>query len=639
MKCILNRRCTWFDNSPYNDTFHGRKPSAITARQNALDAAMPLAYCYQPESRASKAMAKKKHHLNGAEIIIEALREEQVEYIFGYPGGAVLHVYDAIYKQKDITHVLARHEQGAIHEADGYARASGKVGVAIVTSGPGLTNAVTGIATAYADSIPLVVFSGQVPSALIGNDAFQEVDAVGITRPCVKHSFLVKDVNDLAPTIKKAFYIARSGRPGPVLVDVPKDVTGTFTTFSYPEGIEMRSYQPTVEGHVGQIKRALKSLKKAERPMLYFGGGVILDNASELLTDFARRLNLPVTATLMGLGGYPGNDPQFLGMLGMHGTYEANMAMHHCDVLFAVGARFDDRVTGDLKKFCPHAEIIHVDIDPSSIAKNVVVHIPIVGSVRAVLNEMLRQLGEEKTDKAQTAAWWEQIAQWRAVKSLHYAKSDERIKPQQVIETLYKLTGGNVVIASDVGQHQMWVAQYFPFHEPRRWVNSGGLGTMGFGYPAAIGAKVARPEEDVFCITGDGSIQMMIQEMTTALQYHIPVKILCLNNGYLGMVRQWQEFFYDKRYSMSYMESLPDFVKLAEAYGHSGVRIEKPQELENKLREVIAMKDKTVFVDIITDPTENVYPMIPAGGGQAEMILGPSCSLNQDGDSQEMVLV
>ena len=584
-------------------------------------------------------MAKKKHHLNGAEIIIEALREEQVEYVFGYPGGAVLHIYDAIYKQKDIVHVLSRHEQGAIHEADGYARASGKVGVAIVTSGPGLTNAVTGIATAHADSIPLGVFSGQVPSALIGNDAFQEVDAVGSTRPCVKHSFLVKDVNDLAPTIKKAFHIARSGRPGPVLIDVPKDITGTFTTFSYPEGIEMRSYQPTVEGHVGQIKRALKSLKKAKRPMLYFGGGVILDNAAEHLTEVARRLNLPVTATLMGLGGYPGNDPQFLGMLGMHGTYEANLATHHCDVLFAVGARFDDRVTGDLKKFCPQAEIIHVDIDPSSIAKNVVVHIPIVGSVRAVLREMLRQMGDEKADKAQTAAWWQQIEQWRAVNSLHYAKSEDRIKPQQVIETLYKLTGGNAVIASDVGQHQMWVAQYFPFHEPRRWINSGGLGTMGFGYPAAIGAKVARPNEDVFCITGDGSIQMMIQEMTTALQYHIPVKILCLNNGYLGMVRQWQEFFYDKRYSMSYMESLPDFVKLAEAYGHSGVRIEKPQELENKLREVIAMKDKTVFVDIITDPTENVYPMIPAGGGQAEMILGPSCSLNQDGDSQEMVLV
>lgn len=593
----------------------------------------------RPNQERGKAMAKKKHHLNGAEIIIEALREEQVEYVFGYPGGAVLHIYDAIYKQKDIVHVLSRHEQGAIHEADGYARASGKVGVAIVTSGPGLTNAVTGIATAHADSIPLIVFSGQVPSALIGNDAFQEVDAVGITRPCVKHSFLVKDVNDLAPTIKKAFHIARSGRPGPVLIDVPKDITGTFTTFSYPEGIEMRSYQPTVEGHVGQIKRALKSLKKAERPMLYFGGGVILDNAAEQLTEVARRLNLPVTATLMGLGGYPGNDPQFLGMLGMHGTYEANLATHHCDVLFAVGARFDDRVTGDLKKFCPQAEIIHVDIDPSSIAKNVVVHIPIVGSVRAVLREMLRQMGDEKADKAQTAAWWQQIEQWRAVNSLHYAKSEDRIKPQQVIETLYKLTGGNAVIASDVGQHQMWVAQYFPFHEPRRWINSGGLGTMGFGYPAAIGAKVARPNEDVFCITGDGSIQMMIQEMTTALQYHIPVKILCLNNGYLGMVRQWQEFFYDKRYSMSYMESLPDFVKLAEAYGHSGVRIEKPQELENKLREVIAMKDKTVFVDIITDPTENVYPMIPAGGGQAEMILGPSCSLNQDGDSQEMVLV
>ncbi|MDO4643700.1 MAG: biosynthetic-type acetolactate synthase large subunit [Cardiobacteriaceae bacterium] len=584
-------------------------------------------------------MAKKKHHLNGADIIIEALREEQVDYVFGYPGGAVLHIYDALYKQKDIVHILSRHEQGAVHEADGYARASGKVGVAIVTSGPGLTNAVTGIATAHADSIPLVVFSGQVPSALIGNDAFQEVDAVGITRPCVKHSFLVKDINELAITIKKAFHIARSGRAGPVLVDVPKDVTGTFTDFHYPDSVSLRSYQPTVEGHVGQVKRALKSLKKAKKPMLYFGGGVVLDNASAELTELAHRLHIPVTATLMGLGGFPGNDPQFLGMLGMHGTYEANMAMHHCDVLFAVGARFDDRVTGDLEKFCPHAEIIHVDIDPSSIAKNVVVHIPIVGSVRAVLSEMLRQLGEDAIDSAHTRHWWAQIEKWRAINSLNYEKSHDCIKPQQVIETLYKLTGGKAIVASDVGQHQMWVAQYFPFHEPRRWINSGGLGTMGFGYPAAIGAKVARPDEDVFCVTGDGSIQMMIQEMTTALQYHIPVKILCLNNGYLGMVRQWQEFFYDRRYSMSYMESLPDFVKLAEAYGHHGVRIEKPRELEKKLKEVIAMKDKTVFVDIITDPTENVYPMIPAGGGQSEMILGSSCSLSKDGDSQEMVLV
>ena len=588
-------------------------------------------------------MAKKKHHISGADIIIEALREEQVTHVFGYPGGAVLHIYDAIYKQKDITHILARHEQGAVHEADGYARASGKVGVAIVTSGPGLTNAVTGIATAHADSIPLVVISGQVPSVLIGNDAFQEVDAVGITRPCVKHSFLVKNVEELALTIKKAFHIARSGRPGPVLIDVAKDVTGAFTDFNYPDEVSLRSYQPTVEGHVGQIKRALKSLKKAKRPVLYFGGGVILDNAHAELIDVARRLHLPVTGTLMGLGGYPGNDPQFLGMLGMHGTYEANMAMHHADVLFAVGARFDDRVTGDVNKFCPHAEIIHVDIDPSSISKNVTVHIPIVGSVRAVLGEMLHQMGEETADPAHTADWWAQIAKWRAVDSLKYETDGERIKPQQVIETLYKLTGGRAIIASDVGQHQMWAAQYFPFHEPRRWINSGGLGTMGFGYPAAIGAKIARPEEDVYCITGDGSIQMMIQEMTTALQYQVPVKILCLNNGYLGMVRQWQEFFYGRRYSMSTMDVQPDFIKLAAAYGHSGVRIERPADLEPALRDIIAQKDKTIFVDIITDPGENVYPMIPAGGGQAEMLLGKSSRRNkdndQDSDSQEMVLI
>ena len=588
-------------------------------------------------------MAKKKHHISGADIIIEALREEQVTHVFGYPGGAVLHIYDAIYKQKDITHILARHEQGAVHEADGYARASGKVGVAIVTSGPGLTNAVTGIATAHADSIPLVVISGQVPSVLIGNDAFQEVDAVGITRPCVKHSFLVKNVEELALTIKKAFHIARSGRPGPVLIDVAKDVTGAFTDFNYPDEVSLRSYQPTVEGHVGQIKRALKSLKKAKRPVLYFGGGVILDNAHAELIDVARRLHLPVTGTLMGLGGYPGNDPQFLGMLGMHGTYEANMAMHHADVLFAVGARFDDRVTGDVNKFCPHAEIIHVDIDPSSISKNVTVHIPIVGSVRAVLGEMLHQMGEETADPAHTADWWAQIAKWRAVDSLKYETDGERIKPQQVIETLYKLTGGRAIIASDVGQHQMWAAQYFPFHEPRRWINSGGLGTMGFGYPAAIGAKIARPEEDVYCITGDGSIQMMIQEMTTALQYQVPVKILCLNNGYLGMVRQWQEFFYDRRYSMSTMDVQPDFIKLAAAYGHSGVRIERPVDLEPALRDIVAQKDKTIFVDIITDPGENVYPMIPAGGGQAEMLLGKSSRRNkdndQDSDSQEMVLI
>ncbi len=566
-------------------------------------------------------MATRKHRLNGAEMIIEALKAESTEYLFGYPGGAVLHIYDALYKQDDIVHVLARHEQGAVHMADGYARATGKPGVALVTSGPGLTNAVTGIGTAYADSIPMVIFSGQVPSALIGNDAFQEVDAVGITRPVVKHSFLVKDIHKLAETIKKAFYIATTGRPGPVLIDVPKDVTGDFAPFFYPDEIDIPSYKPTLHGHVGQIKKALKLLRKAKRPMVYTGGGVILDNASEALTDLVRKLNLPITNTLMGLGAFPSNDPQFVGMLGMHGTYEANMAMHQCDVLFAVGARFDDRVTGHLEKFCPNSKIIHVDVDPSSIAKNVQVDIPIVGSVRNVLAEMLTILGEEQADKAQLEPWWSQINQWREIKCLAYPQTDEVIKPQRVIETLYKLTGGNAVISSDVGQHQMWAAQYFGFHEPRRWINSGGLGTMGFGFPASIGAKLGRPEEDVYCITGEGSIQMMLQELTTARQYNVPIKIICLNNGYLGMVRQWQEFFYDRRYSMSYMEALPDFVKLAEAYGHSGIRVEKASDLERVLKEVVAMKGQTVFVDIKTDPTENVFPMIPSGGGQNEMLL------------------
>lgn len=583
-------------------------------------------------------MATRKHRLTGAEIIVEALKAEGTRYLFGYPGGAVLHIYDALYKQEDIIHVLARHEQGAVHAADGYARATGEVGVALVTSGPGITNAVTGIGTAYADSIPMVILSGQVPSSLIGNDAFQEVDAVGITRPVVKHSYLVKDINKLAETIKKAFYIARSGRPGPVLIDVPKDVTAASAPFFYPDSIEIPSYKPTVDGHIGQIKKALKLLRKARRPMVYTGGGVVIDNASDELIRVVRQLNLPITNTLMGLGAYPANDDQFLGMLGMHGTYEANMAMHHCDVLFAVGARFDDRVTGDLEKFCPHAKIIHIDIDPSSIAKNVQVDIPIVGSVKSVLGVMCELIGKEQADAALLHDWWAQIAKWREVDCLAFDDGDGAIKPQRVIKTLYELTGGKAIISSDVGQHQMWVAQYFGFHEPRRWINSGGLGTMGFGYPAAIGAKLGRPDEDVFCITGDGSIQMMIQEMTTALQYHVPVKIICLNNGYLGMVRQWQEFFYDKRYSMSYMESLPDFVKLAEAYGHSGVRIEKAKDLRKTLQDVIAMKDKTVFVDIVTDPTENVFPMIPAGGGQAEMLLGGRGAMKAK-SSEGMVLV
>lgn len=587
-------------------------------------------------------MVKRKHPMTGAEIVVESLLAEGVEYVFGYPGGAVLHIYDALYKHPELQHILVRHEQGALHAADGYARASGKVGVALVTSGPGLTNAVTGIATAYADSIPMVVISGQVPSSLIGNDAFQEVDAVGITRPVVKHSYLVKDVNQLAITIKKAFHIASTGRPGPVLIDIPKDVTAALAPFVYPDEIQLRSYKPTTEGHIGQIKRALKSLLKAKRPILYSGGGVVLDNASAEMTELARRLNLPVTNTLMGLGAYPASDKQFLGMLGMHGTYEANLAMHHCDVLFAVGARFDDRVTGNLKKFCPYAEIIHIDIDPSSIAKNVKVHIPIVGSVKSVLNSMLNLLNEE-IEQENISAWWQQIEEWRAVECLGYEKNDEVIKPQRVISLLYELTEGDAVITSDVGQHQMWAAQYYGFDHPRRWINSGGLGTMGFGYPAALGAKLAYPEKDVFCITGDGSIQMMLQEMTTALQYNIPVKIICLNNRYLGMVRQWQEMFYDKRYSMSYMESLPDFVKLAEAYGHTGVRITDPKKLSEQLKEVIAMKDKTVFVEIITDREENVFPMIPAGGSQSEVILSKHAKKigneSNNGSSEGMVLV
>jgi len=572
--------------------------------------------------------------MNGANLIIECLKAHHVNTIFGYPGGAIMPTYDAIY-DSGLDHLLCRNEQGAAMAAIGYARASGKVGVCIATSGPGATNLVTGLGDALMDSIPIVAITGQVTAPLIGTDAFQEADVFGLSLACTKHSFIVQNIEELPEIIAKAFEIAKSGRPGPGLIDVPKDVQ-VAPTNAKPI---VNPPPKTAALCDKQFAQALALLKHAKRPMAYIGGGVGMAGAVPALRYFLHTTQMPSVVTLKGLGAVSPDDPYYLGMIGMHGTKAANYATQEADLLLVFGARFDDRVTGDLKKFCPQAEIIHVDIDPSSIAKNVVVHIPIVGSVRAVLREMLRQMGDEKADKAQTAAWWQQIEQWRAVNSLHYAKSEDRIKPQQVIETLYKLTGGNAVIASDVGQHQMWVAQYFPFHEPRRWINSGGLGTMGFGYPAAIGAKVARPNEDVFCITGDGSIQMMIQEMTTALQYHIPVKILCLNNGYLGMVRQWQEFFYDKRYSMSYMESLPDFVKLAEAYGHSGVRIEKPQELESKLREVIAMKDKTVFVDIITDPTENVYPMIPAGGGQAEMILGPSCSLNQDGDSQEMVLV
>lgn len=561
--------------------------------------------------------------LTGAEIFVRCLKEEGVEYVFGYPGGAVLHIYDALHGQEDVQHILVRHEQGATHAADGYARASGKPGVVLVTSGPGLTNSVTGIATAYMDSIPMVVISGQVPTKLIGNDAFQEVDSVGITRPCVKHNFLVKDVDKLAETVKKAFYIASTGRPGPVVIDLPKDVTATKTEFSYPKKVNLRSYNPTLKGHSGQIRKAVELIAAAKRPMIYTGGGVILGEGSAELTEFTRLLGFPITNTLMGLGAYPATDSQFIGMLGMHGTYEANMGMHHCDVLIAIGARFDDRVTGALEKFCPKARIIHVDIDPSSISKNVKVDVPIVGSVPNVLRSMMNALEEEgiKPDQEAIATWWQQINKWRSIESLKYDYSNDIIKPQFVVEKLYEVTEGQAIITSDVGQHQMWVAQYYHFDRPRQWINSGGLGTMGFGLPAAMGAKLAFPDQDVACVTGEGSIQMMLQELSTMLQYHTPVKVVNLNNRYLGMVRQWQEFFYEKRYSMSYMEALPDFVKLAEAYGHMGMQIERPADVEGALREAFATKDRTVFLDFITDPEENVFPMIPAGGGQNEILL------------------
>ncbi len=561
--------------------------------------------------------------ITGAEILVRCLKEEGVEYLFGYPGGSVLHIYDALYAQDDIKHILVRHEQAAGHAADGYARASGKPGVVLVTSGPGVTNAVTGIATAHMDSIPLVVFSGQVPTALIGNDAFQEVDSVGITRPCVKHNFLVKDVRDLAETVKKAFYIATTGRPGPVLVDLPKDVTIAKAEYHYPKKVKLRSYSPTVKGHAGQIRKAVDMILSARRPMIYSGGGVILSDGSPELVELTQLLGYPITNTLMGLGAYLATDKQFIGMLGMHGTYEANMAMHECDVLIAIGARFDDRVTGKLDKFCPTAKIVHVDIDPSSISKNVKVDIPIVGSVPHVLRAMINVIRDEKLkpDTEALARWWRQIDQWRALKSLSYRPSDEVIKPQYVIEKLYQVTEGQAIITSDVGQHQMWAAQYYHFDRPRQWINSGGLGTMGFGLPAAMGAKLAFPKQDVACVTGDGSIQMMLQELATMKQYHTPVKIVNLNNGYLGMVRQWQEFFYQKRYSMTYFEALPNFVMLAEAYGHVGMRIEKPGDVEGALREAFALKDRTVFLDFITDQTENVFPMIPSGGGQNEMLL------------------
>jgi len=569
--------------------------------------------------------------LSGAEILVQFLKDEGVEYVFGYPGGAVLHIYDALFKQEDVRHILVRHEQGATHAADGYARATGKPGVVLVTSGPGATNAVTGIATAYMDSIPMVIITGQVPTAVIGSDAFQEVDAVGVTRPCVKHNFLVKDVHDLAITLKKAFYIATTGRPGPVVVDVPKNVTdpNVKIPYTFPREVKMRSYNPTLKGHPGQIKRAVDLLLHARQPMIYTGGGVILSGAHRELTEFTQKLGYPITNTLMGLGGYPGTDKQFVGMLGMHGTYEANMAMHDCDVLIAIGARFDDRVTGDVKTFCPHAKIIHIDIDPASISKTVRVDIPIVGDIKHVLQDMLKEIKGSKTkpDADALRKWWEQIEVWRGKNCLRYDRNSKLIKPQFVIEKLYEVTMGDAYVTSDVGQHQMWAAQFYKFKSPLHWINSGGLGTMGFGLPAAIGAKLAHPDSEVACVTGEASIQMCIQELSTAMQYMLPIKVVNLNNRYMGMVRQWQEFFYESRYSHSYLEALPDFVKLAESYGHVGMRIEKPEDVEGALKEAFAMKDRLVFMDFITDQTENVYPMIQAGKSHNEMHLSPEREL------------
>ena len=572
--------------------------------------------------------------LSGAQILVQSLIDEGVEYIFGYPGGAVLHLYDALFQQDELKHILVRHEQGATHAADGYARATGKPGVVLVTSGPGATNAVTGIATAYMDSIPMVIISGQVSLPVIGSDAFQEVDMIGITRPCVKHNFLVKDVTKLAETIKKAFYVATTGRPGPVVIDVPKDITAPQITvpYKYPKKVSIRSYNPVVTGHKGQIKKAVDLLLSAQKPIIYSGGGVVLGEASKELIEFTHTLGYPITNTLMGLGSYPATDKQFIGMLGMHGTYEANMAMHESDVIIAIGARFDDRVTGKLDLFCPHAKIIHIDVDPASISKTVKVDIPIVGDVKPVLEQMLELIREsqKKPDGTAMEHWWNQIRQWQAVNCLEYDRQSPLIKPQYVIEQLHEVTKGDAYVTSDVGQHQMWVAQYYPFNKPRRWINSGGLGTMGFGLPAAIGVKLAFPDENVACVTGDASIQMCIQELSTALQYNTPIKIINLNNRYMGMVRQWQEFSYQSRYSHSYMDTIPEFVKLAEAYGHVGMRIDKPEEVRPALEAAFAMKDRTVFLDIMTDQTENVYPMIEAGKGHHEMKLRVATGTSTD---------
>ena len=564
--------------------------------------------------------------LTGAEIVIHSLHKENTEFVFGYPGGAVLNIYDAIFQLKKFKHVLVRHEQAAVHAADGYSRSTGKVGVALVTSGPGATNAVTGIATAHMDSIPMVIISGQVPTHAIGQDAFQECDTVGITRPCVKHNFLIKKIEDIAPTIKKAFHIAKTGRPGPVVVDIPKDITAEEAEFIYPENIELRSYNPVEKGHQGQITKALELLIHAKRPMVYTGGGVVLGDASEPLTKLMKKLGFPVTSTLMGLGGFPASEKQFLGMLGMHGTYEANMAMQECDVLIAVGSRFDDRVIGNPDHFLSKPrKIIHIDIDPASISKRVKIDVPIVGSVKSVLEDMLVIYESLKTahDKNNQKEWMIQIESWREKKSLDFQNSKEVIKPQYVVQELHKVTHGDAFVTSDVGQHQMWAAQYYPFDKPRRWLNSGGLGTMGVGLPYAMGAQLAHPEAQVACVTGEASIQMCIQELSTCKQFHLPIKIINLNNRYMGMVRQWQEFFYGNRYAESYMDALPDFVKLAESYGHIGMQIKNPSDVTSALEEAFSKKNKErlVFLDFLTDQTENVYPMIPNGKGLSQMIL------------------
>ena len=562
--------------------------------------------------------------LSGAEMVVQSLRDEGVEYLFGYPGGAVLDIYDAIHTLGGIEHILVRHEQAAVHMADGYARSTGKVGCVLVTSGPGATNAITGILTAYTDSVPMVIISGQVMSNLIGRDAFQECDMVGISRPVVKHSFIVKKAEDIPSILKKAFYIASTGRPGPVVVDIPKDtVNPNFKyPYEYPESVELRSYNPTVNGHKGQIKKALKALLVAKKPILFVGGGAIAAECSQQLIQFAQRLNLPVTSSLMGLGAYPSTDKQFLGMLGMHGTFEANTAMHESDLILGIGVRFDDRTTNNLEKYCPNAKVIHIDIDPTSISKNVPATIPIVGNAKNVLEEFLSLLNEEGL-KSQTdlESWWQEINQWKAKKCLEFDRTSGVIKPQQVMEAVYRLTKGQAYVASDVGQHQMFAALHYPFDEPRHWINSGGAGTMGFGLPAALGVKLAHPEGTVVCVTGDGSIQMNIQELSTATQYGIPVVIICLNNHFLGMVKQWQDLIYSGRHSQTYMNSLPDFVKLAESYGHIGIKIATPDELESKLQEAFSIKNKLVFVDINVDESEHVYPMQIRGGAMNEMIL------------------